>query len=264
MIVAIDSHMHGDILLKMDRNFPEQYYKNHIGGVIWSYNEKINIIDEYIKYWDYLKDLVEKLSEKSSPFFYKVGIHPRTICKELQEKRKLPDNIKRGLEKHMKEKKCLGIGEIGLDGKNTWEEDILVEQLKWCRDYLPENKRIGIHTPRNNKYNITQITLNILEEYNNLKDKIVIDHVELSSIELLRKAPFYIGITLQKGKSSAEDVIKIIKNNLYPEHKILLNSDSGRNISLPYMEFVTGTFLEKDIKRKLLKDNLMCFYGINF
>ncbi len=56
----------------------------------------------------------------------------------------------------MKDPKCLGIGEIGLDGYDQDQEKIFIEQLDWCINYLPENKRIGIHTPRNNKYEITK------------------------------------------------------------------------------------------------------------
>ncbi|WP_461833012.1 TatD family hydrolase [Desulfothermus sp.] len=262
MIVAIDSHMHGDILLKQNRDFPARYRDNSIGGIIWSYNENIHNASDYTIYWNYLKNIAEELSEKNSPFFYKIGIHPRTICQELKNTKKLTTELKRALETHMKNPKCLGIGEIGLDGEDEIQEKIFIEQLNWCINYLPENKRIGIHTPRKNKYKITQKILDILNNYKSLHKQIVIDHVELNTIELVKKINVQIGITLQEGKSTKDDVEKLVNNNLYDINKVMLNSDSGKIISRPYIDFVTGKYLRSEEKAKLLKHNIISFYNL--
>lgn len=262
MYIAIDSHMHGDILIQKDKNFPKIYYEKNIGGIIWAYNEKINNIQGYIDYWDFLKDTTYKISTESSPFFYKIGIHPRTICEELKEKKYISEPLKKAFDKHLSDTRCLGIGEIGLDTEDTVEEEIFISHLMWCKNYLPDNKRIGIHTPRKNKREITKKIVEILKDFDSLLSQIVIDHVELTTIDLVKDLNTYIGMTLQIGKSKGEDIKKVVLENLYPIDKILLNSDGGKEISQPYIDFVSGDFCDRDIKQRLLRENIKVFYNL--
>ncbi len=262
MIVAVDSHMHGDILIQKDKNFPTLYYEKKISGIIWSYNEEIKKIEDYIDYWNFLKNVTYKISNNSCPFFYKIGIHPRTICEELKEKRSFPDKIKKALEQHLKDKRCLGIGEIGLETEDKTEEEIFISHLKWCENYLPYDKRIGIHTPRKNKKAITKKIIDILSNFKSLLFQVIIDHVELNTIDLVKELNTYIGMTLQIGKSKGSDIKKLVSDDLYPVDKILLNSDSAREISTPYIDFIKNDLLEKNIKEKLIKENAIQFYDI--
>jgi predicted metal-dependent TIM-barrel fold hydrolase len=262
MVTGIDAHMHGDILIYMDKKFPFIYYNHNLGGIIWAYNEKIKSCEDYPNYWDLLRDVTYNISKENAPFFYKVGIHPRTICEDLKGKSFLPDQIKKGLEKHLKDPKCLGIGEIGLDNEDLVQEFILKEQLKWCASYLPEDKKIGIHTPRNKKTEITKKILEILKDFKDLFDKIVIDHIELSTINLIKHTNMQIGMTLQKGKSSPLDIKKLVKENLYDINKIILNSDGGKKISDLYFDFIKGEYVPNEIKTKLIKHNIISFYNL--
>ncbi len=259
---GIDGHMHGDILLRMEKKFPSIYYNNHIGGIIWAYNEKIKSIEDYSTYWKSLRDIVYHISRPTSPFFYKVGIHPRTICHELKTNKSLFAQLKKNLEYHIKDPRCLGIGEIGLDEKDSSQESIFIEQLKWCRDFLPQDKKIGIHTPRKNKKEITKRILEILEDFKGLYDQIIIDHVEITTIDLIKELNIQIGMTLQQGKSTPMDIKKLVEEGLYNTDKIILNSDGGKKISNPYFDFIKNKYISNEIKTKLIKHNIVSFYKL--
>lgn len=262
MFLALDSHMHGDILYEKDKSFPKVYYEKKIGGIIWAYNEKVKKIGDYVDYWNFLKEFSNKISKNEAPFFYKIGIHPRTICEELKEKRTIPDQIKKALEVILKDDRCLGIGEIGLETFDDIEEEIFISQLRWCKNYLPDNKRIGIHTPRSNKYELTKKILDILKNFSSLHTKIVIDHVDINTMSLIKGLDVYIGMTLQYGKSTGEHINKVINENMFPMDKILLNSDGGKEISIPYIDFIDDNFFDNTTKDKLLKQNAVVFYNL--
>ncbi len=258
---AIDGHIHGDILLYYTKDFPKKYHSMGIGGINWAYNEEITTVEGYIKYWEHLSSITEEL-RKSIPFFYMVGIHPRTICKDLEETKKLPTILKDSLKKHLTSPLCMGIGEIGLETEGASEENILRAQLEFACSHLPEGKRIGIHTPRHNKEKITEKILRILEDYPSLEDQILIEHMTLSTLSMVTEKQPVVGMTLQEGKTTLQDIQKIVEKGLYPLEKIILNSDGGKRLSLPFLNFVEKDYVDPSNKKRMIKDNLLQFYSI--
>jgi hypothetical protein len=52
---------------------------------------------------------------------------------------------------------------------------------------------------------------------------VVIDHIDLATIDIALEAGTYIGITVQPGKASVQDAVELIRE--YPEAKFVVNSD---------------------------------------
>ncbi len=260
-IRAIDGHLHGDILLYCSKEFPKKYGSLRIGGINWAYSEKISTIEGYVKYWDELSSITKKLGE-ITPFFYMVGIHPRTICGELEKTKTFPKPLRDSLRKHLTSPMCLGIGEIGLETGDLLQETILRFQLEFACSYLPEGKKIGIHTPRKNKEKITERILRILEDYPQIHEHILLEHMNLSTLSIIKDMEPVIGMTLQEGKISPADIKHVIESHLYPIGKIILNSDGGKSLSLPYIDFIEKGYVKEQDKEKLLKENICQFYSI--
>ncbi len=261
-IQAIDAHLHGDILHSCEEKFPDIYYDAGISGINWSYNERISSVEGYLSYWDQLRDLTHEFN-KHLPFFYMVGIHPRTICDELKQGAGFSDVLKQGLIRHLKDPLCVGLGEIGLERGDDVEMEILRAHLDFASECFVEGKKIGIHTPRRDKERITEKILRVLEEYPDLRSYVLIEHVTLSTLSLVRDLEPVIGMTLQYGKTTPQDVQKIVEQGRYPIEKIILNSDSGRKISLPYLNFVKGGYVPVREKEMMITTNAIRFYGLD-
>jgi uncharacterized protein len=160
---------------------------------------------------------------------------------------------------------CLGLGEIGLETGHSREKAIFAEQLALASKLKSQGIRIGIHTPRYNKVEITFEILRVLNFYPGLEDITVIDHCTLENIGYVLKAGYWAGITLSPEKTSFLDLEKIITR--YPDqlHKIMCNTDSGTIVYddlyrlLNISEHVS--FSENNI-RALTWDNTFQFYNL--
>ncbi len=262
-IRAMDSHLHADILAKDRPGFETIYEQNFCGAISWSYVEDIKSYKRYPIFWDELGSLCRDIS-KRVPFFYMVGIHPRSIPEDVEGIKGLPLEIERAFEKCLSDPLCLGMGELGIDSKEFLEQEIYVfrHQLDWCVNNLPADKRIGIHTPKNNKEEMTEKILRILEEYSSLKDRIIIDHTTPVTWQWVFEEGYMCGVTLQKGKCSIEDLQEIIQNDLKRAEKTILNSDSGSEVSDFFMEFLKKRPFDEIINQKLLLDNSVKFFNL--
>lgn len=261
---AMDSHCHADILLERAPNFPRLYKDRKIGGITWSYNERISSYKEYPSYWNRQRQLVQTLRQQGIPFFYLVGIHPRCIPKDLAQCREMPKLLKDALKEHMENPLCLGIGEIGLDESNAEEEKIFRWQLEIAEKITIPKKRIGIHTPRNKKKEVTEKILRHLEYFEPLHPFILIDHVLPETFEMVFERGYSIGITLQEGKASVEDVANLVER--YPNRMsaVMLNSDSAKGISEPYLEFLEKGILEdQELRKAMLVGNCVNFFNLD-
>lgn len=260
---AIDAHCHADMLVRFVSDFSKVYRDMELGGITWSYNEDITSFRSYPAYWDELLNLCKKLTEEGIPFFYLVGIHPRSIPEDLTSIKKLPPEITDSLAKHLEDPLCLGMGELGLDTGTLVEEKILRLQIEWAEDNLPRRKRIGIHTPRQNKEKMTEKLLRLLEDYEPLHPFMIIEHVTPTTYDMVFGEGYVAGVTLQKGKSSPEDLLAILKQ--YPKNvkTILVNSDGARELSQTYLEWVDQheQFDEEQFKA-LAMENAIEFWQI--
>lgn len=262
---AIDSHCHADMLLRFDPDFVEIYRGKKLGGITWSYNEEIITFKQYPTYWDGLLSLCDQLTKKDVPFYYLVGIHPRSIPEDIVTLKKLPEEITNSFAKHVENPLCLGLGELGMDGDSQAEEKILRWQLEWAEDCLPKIKRIGIHTPRNNKERMTEKLLRLLEDHEALRPFIIIDHVTSATYDMVYGEGYVAGITLQKGKSSPDDLHQVIQKSPKGLKAILINSDGAKEVSRSYLEWIENRErFEKEHFRALALENALEFFNIRF
>ncbi len=162
-----------------------------------------------------------------------VGIHPRCI----------PPRYEIVLE-HLESGNWTAFGEIGLETGSDEEVAVLESQLRIAKKL---DVPCIIHTPRKNKREMTEKTLELLEKVEFPERLAVIDHVNFENLDLVVKTGYWIGLTVQPGKLSSEDVVKILKDNGL--ERFMLNSDAGyRDV---YFTSVADTakILEKEFGR---------------
>jgi hypothetical protein len=151
-----------------------------------------------------------------------VGIHPRSIPT-------------RGVSKVMA---CLGtifesgqasvLGEVGLESGDKHEEEVFFAQLQIAAE---RSLAVIIHTPRENKSIILEKTIALLEKSQVDMHRIILDHLTPELVPRARSLGVTAGITVQPGKTSAEEVGEILLKN-GPEG-LVVNSDLGNVSSNP-------------------------------
>jgi len=140
-----------------------------------------------------------------------VGIHPRCI----------PPNFELVLE-YLESHDWIAFGEIGLEDLTETEMDVLERQLRIA---MEKDIPCLIHTPRKNKRKATKATLRILEKINFPEDLAVIDHTNFDNLDLVIKSGYWIGLTVQPGKLSVNEVVRIVREK--GVERFMLNSDAG-------------------------------------
>lgn len=259
---ALDSHCHADHLQKNTVDFPDIYLRDQIAAISWSYLQEVNSYLEYSVAWYNQEKTCATLSGFAVPFFYLVGIHPRSIAQDFPSFNYLPKDVLRALQRHAGNPNCLGLGELGLESGDEKEKQILYLQLQWARDNLPANKRIGIHTPRRDKAQITRLILEILEDFPSLQDCVVIDHVQSENLQMLLPAKYNLGMTLQEGKVSISELKSLINNNPGLDKRVMLNSDSLHSLSRPYLQMTADRGILTSVREDLLLNNALNFYDL--
>ncbi len=261
----IDSHAHFDDVY--DTKIVRTLLEEKIDVVSWAYvREPPEKLSEFEEYFAKQNRACELGREKGVSVWQLAGIHPRSIPKEsLSAKNVSEKDIVVLLEKAIRSKYVVGIGEVGLETATPVEEAVFKIQLNFAGKHrLP----VGIHTPRENKTEITNRTLSILSQCKLDADKILIDHIR--SAEILHKVldlGFYAGITVSKSKSSIEEAVCLIKEALLWDKtyadRIMLNSDLVRSSISEYDMFI-------DVKKHISSDatpvlgqTARLFYGLN-
>ncbi|AYO32172.1 hydrolase TatD [Biomaibacter acetigenes] len=150
-------------------------------------------------------------SKNGIKLYVAVGIHPMGI----------PDDWPRvidALPSHLKMSGVIGLGEIGLHEGNKREQEVLHEQLKIAKEYgVP----VIIHTPPQNRVEITKKTIEIAATVGMEPGKMIIDHANLDIIDLIEDFGAVPGLTIrQEGLSS-----QLLLNHLERFQRGVLNSD---------------------------------------
>lgn len=264
-VYAVDAHCHADILCKKESRFPDKYMEIKCAGITWAYLEEISCWEYLPKYWDQLKALALDLTQKGVSFYYLIGIHPRSIPFDLEGWSEFPKLLKQEFEKHMKVPYCRGLGELGLDRGTDIEEKILIWQLDWAREFLPEDRVVGIHTPRKDKEYFSRKTLDLLQDYADLKDRILLDHITPDTWSLIQEAGYMCGMTLQEGKTSFSEFMDFIKQNSKDRSRnLIINSDGANSLSSPYLELLENAQdLDSQIKKRCILENAASFFNLN-
>jgi predicted metal-dependent TIM-barrel fold hydrolase len=126
----------------------------------------------------------------------------------------------------------LGVGEIGLNKNSRSEMQVLEEQIDLAARY---NQLILVHTPHlEDKLKGTKLILDALKADSRIKpERVIIDHVEEHTVDLVLDAGFWAGITLYpESKVNAARAVDIIEHA--DAHRIWMNSacDWGHSVPL--------------------------------
>ena len=125
----------------------------------------------------------------------------------------------------------LGIGEIGLN-KNTRNE---LKVLEWHVDLAARNDQlILVHTPHlEDKLKGTRLILDVIQSDKRIQpERVIIDHVEEHTVEMVLDTGMWAGMTLYpESKCTPARAIDILEN--YGTERIWMNSACDWGISVP-------------------------------
>ncbi len=149
-----------------------------------------------------------------------LGIHPANAIENNEI-------IFEHLKKWIENKEIIAIGEIGLDDNTELEKEVFKKQLELAEE---TKSKVIIHTPRKKKLEVLKDIKSIVLENINPK-LVVIDHINLNTIEEIIDEGFTIGLTVQPQKMEVEEAVEILDK--YGFDKFLLNSDISNKPSNP-------------------------------
>ncbi|AMK14845.1 TatD family hydrolase [Methanobrevibacter olleyae] len=217
----IDTHIHADS--RTSEDFEKMFISGIDTAITCSYYPyKINNNPEILL--NHLNRILnfdpKRAKEYGLDLKVALGIHPTNSLKNNEI-------IFEQLEKWIENKEIVAIGEIGLDENSDLEKKVFKKQLE-----LAENtkSKVIIHTPRKNKLKVLSEIKEIVLENINPK-LVVIDHINLNTVEELIDEEFTIGLTVQPQKMEVEEAIEILDK--YGFDKFLLNSDISNKPSDP-------------------------------
>ena len=186
---------------------------------------------------DYFRHITEFEPARAAQF----GIqHFAWLCLNPKEgeDRELTREVLRRIPRYLQKPTVLGIGETGLN-RNT------VLELETFRDHvalaIEHGAMILIHTPHlEDKYKGTRLILRTLAEFRTLDPrKVMIDHAEEHTVEMIRDHGFRCGLTLYPNtKVSLARAADIIE--MQGPEGIYVNSacDWGHSVPLAVPEFI--------------------------
>ncbi len=185
-----------------------------------------------------------------------VGIHPRNI----------PHFGLAQLLESMEEfvARADFIGEVGLEVGSVEEVEVLSEMLRLAERL---DKPLIIHTPRREKELILKKLRDVLESSSIQLDRVVVDHASYELIEEFIELGTFIGLTVQPGKLSVNQLINLVVKHPELIELGMVNSDCGRDPSDPLAVKLSYEGLVKaDINvsgaLKLVRDNALRFTGL--
>ena len=181
-------------------------------------------------FYDYFCQLTEHEPKRSAkfglPHFCWLCINPKE-----SEDVQLATDVVRLIPKFLDRPNVLGIGEIGLN-KNSRNELKVLEMhidLAASRDQL-----ILVHTPHlEDKLKGTRLIIEALKSDRRVRpERVIIDHVEEHTVEIVLEAGFWAGMTLYpESKCTAARAVDIIET--YGSDRLWMNSACDWGVSVP-------------------------------
>jgi len=253
----VDSHVHLDHIFSAHPDRILWLKENECTPVSWSFCNKTESIADIQHCLANHSDTIRQLSKTGLNCYYLAGIHPRNITPDLATA-----DIRELILPYLDDPLCLGIGEVGLETGVLREVEILLAHLELAGEVADREKIFGIHTPRNDKENITSQILDLLKPYADYQDRIVIDHCTPRIIEEVLSFGLWAGVTLSPVKAGIQDVLDIISRHSRFSSRIMLNTDSGTLFYKDLHEFVRTGEVDMTIKTELVRSNAGKFFGI--
>lgn len=181
-------------------------------------------------FYDYFRQLTEHEPRRAArfglPHFCWLCINPKEA-----EDTKLAAEVVSIIPKFLDCPTVLGIGEIGLN-KNSKNE---IKVLEWHIDLAARHDQlILVHTPHlEDKLKGTRLILDALKSDRRIRpERVIIDHVEEHTVELVLDAGFWAGMTLYpESKCTPVRAIDILE--CYGTERLWLNSACDWGTSIP-------------------------------
>lgn len=212
---------------------------------------------------DYFRHLTEFEPERAAKYGIK---HYTWLCLNPKEgdDRDMAKAVLARIPKYLDRENVLGIGEIGVNR-------VTQNELATFRDHvalaLEHNQLIHIHTPHlEDKYKGTRAIVETLLEYRELDpNRVLIDHAEEHTIEMILNNGFWTGLTLYpQTKVSPQRAIDIVE--IYGGERICVASacDWGPSVPVAVPQFAFEMrrrgHEEKSVNR-IIYDNPVAFLG---
>jgi predicted metal-dependent TIM-barrel fold hydrolase len=190
-------------------------------------------------FYDYFRQITEYEPKRAAKF----GIrHFSWLCinpKEAEDL-KLADDVIALIPDFLEEPNVLGIGEIGLNKNSRNELAILEKHIQLAVDH---DQLILVHTPHlEDKLKGTRLIIDALLNHSSIKpERVIIDHVEEHTVDLVLDAGFWAGMTLYpESKCSPHRAIDMLEQR--KAERVWINSACDWGISDPLA--VPKTILE--------------------
>jgi predicted metal-dependent TIM-barrel fold hydrolase len=133
----------------------------------------------------------------------------------------------KALPSYLKEKRVIGIGEIGLDNGNDHEVGLFKDQLAIAKEHsLP----VIVHTPTPREPQVSKLTDQVLDVLKKEKfplDRVVIDHTGKNTFGTRINSGCVTGLSICYDKLTAEEAAELVINNPDKRDKIVLGSELG-------------------------------------
>ena len=160
-----------------------------------------------------------------------VGIHPRNVPRTGRS------DALAVVEEFLPEAQVLG--EVGLETGLLSEREVFEAQLKLA-DRM--DKPVVVHTPRVDKAAVLRGELRILEGSSLQRERVLVDHLTPGLVGAVPEG-YFLGLTVQPGKLSEEDVLRIASENPDLLDRLVVDSDCGRDESDPLAVMKTAQHL---------------------
>ncbi len=218
-------------------------------------------------FFDYFQLILEFETERARRFgidhYACVSVNPKEA-----EDVPLANEVMAGIETYLDHPRCLGFGEIGFNRITPNEEYVFQRQLELAKR---RRELVVIHTPHDtkdvSKRAGVERTLAILKELNYDYDRIMVDHNTENTMDLTKKFPVWLGLTVYPySKLNPERVVGILRK--WGLERTWVNSSADWGVSDPcslpkVAGFMQGQgFTEAQVKQ-LLFDNPQAFFTQN-
>jgi hypothetical protein len=172
-------------------------------------------------FFDYFCQLTEHEPKRAAKFGLK---HFCWLCINSKEAEdvKLAEEVIALIPKFLNRPNVLGIGEIGLNKNSRNEMRVLEMQVELAAKF---DQLILVHTPHlEDKLKGTKLILDVLKNDKRIEaDRVIIDHVEEHTVEMVLDAGMWAGMTLYpETKCTAPRAIDILET--YGSERLWLNS----------------------------------------
>ncbi|HEY5297529.1 MAG TPA: TatD family hydrolase [Verrucomicrobiae bacterium] len=179
---------------------------------------------------DYFSQLTEHEPKRAAKFGLK---HFCWLCINSKEAEdvKLAEEVIALVPKFLDRENVLGIGEIGLNKNSRNELRVLEMQIELAAKF---DQLILVHTPHlEDKFKGTKLILDVLKNDKRiLPERVIIDHVEEHTVEMVLDAGMWAGMTLYpETKCTPARAIDILET--YGAEKIWMNSACDWGVSDP-------------------------------